>query len=1040
MIRPSVYTIPPHRSFADALVAGLMAREGRDRMTLARGLVLVPNNRAARAVQDAFVRRAEGGLLLPRLVPIGDPELDERIGAFLDPIDAEPIPPAVDPLQRQLILARLIEESGGAAGAEAMRLAAELARTLDQLHVEGVPPQRLREIDVGELTEHWARSLELFALVLEQWPKELARLGRIDLSDRRNRLLERVAKRWRETPPPGFVVAAGISTAAPAVAAVLRTVAFMSNGRVVFDALDTGMPEEQWAALGPHRPDPDAEVAERPVETHPQYHLKLLLDRMGVARGEVERWRWGGGHAARAGRSRLISNALAPARFTTEWTDLPRKERDRSGVELLEVATPAEEAQAIALALREALETPGRTAALVTPDRGLAQRVSAHLKRWDIEADDSAGVPLSVTPPGTLLLAIVEAAAERFAPVPLLALLKHPLVQAGEGRAEWLEQVRRLDRKLRGPRPAPGLTHLPEAVAAERAREWLGPLEEVFSRSSRAQSKDAGTESEQRPSITLGTSEIGSFAELLAAVREAAERLAGDEVWAKPAGRAAAEFFAGLEGHGAEGPARIAPDSLGPMLTELMNGVAVRPPQGGHPRIFIRGLIEARLQQADLTILAGLNEGTWPALPSPDPWLAPRIRAELGLPGLETRIGLAAHSFAGALGAPQVLITRARRDARGPAVASRFWLRLEALTGGLPRAGRLKHWAQALDGVEETKPSLRPAPAPPVAERPKRLSVTDLDRLKADPFAFYAKAMLKLFPLDMVDADPTAAWRGTAVHLVLQQWAEEDDCDPAKLRPRAEAFLAGADAHPLMRALWEPRLIEAIEWIAAEMAERKAEGHKVLAVECEGELDVFGVTLKGIADRIDRRPDGSLVIVDYKTGNAPSPKQVASGYAQQLGLIGLMAERGAFDGVAGTAGAFEYWSLARNTQDGFGKIVSPVDPAGKGGRIFTDQFVARAASNLQGAVERWLTGAEPFTAKLHPEHAPYGDYDQLMRLDEWYGRDASPSPLAGEGDSAKPSWVRGAERSTASVAARSPSPSHSPAASGPLPLPERDRG
>jgi ATP-dependent helicase/nuclease subunit B len=1002
VIRASVYTIPPHRSFADALVAGLMAREGRDRMTLARGLVLVPNNRAARAIQDAFVRRADGGLLLPRLVPIGDPELDERIGAFLDPIDAAPIPPAVDPLQRQLILARLIEESGGAVGAEAMRLAAELARTLDQLHVEGVAPQRLREIDVGELTEHWARSLKLFALVLDRWPEELARLGRIDLSDRRNRLLERVAKRWRETPPPGFVVAAGISTAAPAVAAVLRAVAFMPNGRVVFDALDTGMPEEQWTALGPHRPDPETGVADRPVETHPQYHLKLLLDRMGIARGEVERWRWGGGHAARAGRSRLISNALAPARFTTEWTGLARKERDRSGVELLEVATPAEEAQAIALALRETLETPGKTAALVTPDRGLAQRVSAHLRRWGVDADDSAGVPLSVTPPGTLLLAIVEAAAERFAPVPLLALLKHPLVQAGEGRAEWLEQVRRLDRKLRGPRPAPGLEHLPETVAAERTREWLGPLEEAFIlRSSRAKSRGDGTESEVRPSTTHGTSEQGHFAVVLAAIRETAERLAGDEVWAKPAGRAAAELLAGLEDYAADGPGRIDPDALAPMLTELMNGVAVRPPQGGHPRVFIRGLIEARLQQADLTILAGLNVGTWPALPSPDPWLAPRIRAELGLPGLETRIGLAAHSFAGALGAPRVLITRARRDARGPAVASRFWLRLEALTGGLPRAGSLKHWARALDGVDEPQPSPRPAPAPPVAERPKRLSVTDLDRLKADPFAFYAKAMLKLFPLEMVDADPTAAWRGTAVHLVLQQWAEEDDCDPVRLRPRAEEFLAGADAHPLMRALWEPRLIEAIDWIAAEMAERKAEGHKVLAVECKGEIEVFGVTLKGIADRIDRRPDGSLVIVDYKTGNAPSPKQVAGGYAQQLGLIGLMAQRGAFDGVSGTAGAFEYWSLARNTQDGFGKIVTPVDPAGKGGRIFTDQFVERAASNLQGAVERWLTGAEPFTAKLHPEHAPYGDYDQLMRLDEWYGRDQSFPANAGEGDHAE---------------------------------------
>ncbi|HYZ48233.1 MAG TPA: PD-(D/E)XK nuclease family protein, partial [Sphingomonas sp.] len=703
--------------------------------------------------------------------------------------------------------------------------------------------------------------------------------------------------------------------------------------------------------------------AERPVETHPQYHLKLLLDRIGVARGEVERWRWGGGHAARAGRSRLISNALAPAPFTTQWTTLPRKDRDRSGVELLEVATPAEEAQVIGLALREALETPGRTAALVTPDRGLAQRVSTHLKRWGIEADDSAGLPLSVTPPGTLLLAIIEAAAERFAPASLLALLKHPLVQAGEDRAAWLEDVRKLDLKLRGPRPAPGLAHLPDAPCTERVRAWLAPLEQAFA---------AGR----------------GLPALLAAVRDTAQALAGDEAWARPAGRAAADLFARFEDFAGQGPTKVDPEALAPLLTELMNGVAVRPPQGGHPRIFIWGLIEARLQQADLTILGGLNEGVWPALPSPDPWLAPRIRAELGLSGLETRIGLAAHNFAAALGAPQVLITRARRDARGPAVASRFWLRLEALTGGLPRAERLARWARQLDAAEEVRAAPRPAPSPPVEQRPKRLSVTDLDRLKADPFAFYAKAMLQLYPLEMVDADPTAAWRGTAVHLVLQKWAQEDKCDPDRLRPRAEAMLAAADAHPLMRALWEPRLIEAIDWIAAEMAERQAAGHKVLAAECKGELAIFGVTLKGIADRIDRRPDGSLAIIDYKTGSAPSPKQVAGGYAQQLGLIGLMAEHGAFERVSGKASAFEYWSLARNTQDGFGKIVTPVDPAGKGGRIFTDQFVARAASNLQGAVERWLTGAAPFTAKLHPEHAPYGDYDHLMRWEEWRGRES----------------------------------------------------
>src|SRR5207237_5358936 len=137
-----------------------------------------------------------------------------------------------------------------------------------------------------------------------------------------------------------------------------------------------------------------------------------------------------------------------------------------------------------------------------------------------------------------------------------------------------------------------------------------------------------------------------------------------------------------------------------------------------------------------------------------DRWFAPRRGAELGLPSLERRIGLAAHDFALALGAPRVLVTRARRDARAPAIASRFWLRLEAMTGGLTRSPELRKWAQAIDRPAGHNPEKRPAPVPDIGERPRTISVTEVDRLKADPYAFYARKMLKLAALDPVDADP----------------------------------------------------------------------------------------------------------------------------------------------------------------------------------------------------------------------------------------------------------------------------------------------
>ena len=981
-VTPKVFTIPPHRAFADALAAGLIAQHGRSATGLAQGILLVPNNRAARAIQDAFVRRSGGGLLLPRLVPVGDPELDERLGGMLEPIDGEPVPPAIEPARRLMLLARLVQRHRKCEAAEALRLAGELGRTLDQLLIEEVEPARLRGFaqDLPDLSIHWQKSLDQLQLILADWPAELTRLGRIDLTRRRNLLLDAVAMRWRARPPAGFVCAAGITTAAPAVARLLAVVARLEVGAVVLPGLDLALPEPEWRALGPHAPDETTGRRRTSLETHPQFHLKLLLDRMSVGRSEVALWRRGGGRDAPAARSRAIAHAMAPPAFTSKWGELKPAERRLTGVRALELADPAEEAQAIALALREALEEPGRTAALVTPDRNLARRVSAHLRRWGVEADDSGGRPLAQTPPGTLLLAAASAAAERFAPVPLLTLLKHPLVMAGDGRLAWLDGVRLLDLALRGPRPQAGLDGISARLAegdartaglrAEASLWWNNVLPLLRALEQSAEATD-------------------SLADLLGALRAAVSVLAGDAAWARPEGRAAAQLLADHELAAAEGPERMGAAELPALLDSLLAAEAIRPPYGQHPRLFIWGLLEARLQHADLLVLGGLNEGTWPALPAPDPWLAPRLRADLGLPSLERRIGLAAHDFASALGAPRVLVTRARRDARAPAIASRFWLRLEAMTGGLTRLPALRKWAQAIDRPPgPLAPADRPAPSPDPKQRPRRISVTEVDRLKADPYAFYARTMLGLMVLDPVDADPTAAWRGSAVHAVLEDWMREDECDPAKLRARADALLEAQAAHPLMRALWQPLLSEAIDFIAGQVAANQAEGRCPLAAERSGAVEIAGVKLVGKFDRIDRMADGGLAIVDYKTGQPPRKKAVGAGYSLQLGLLGLIAERGGFQDIEGAAACFEYWSLARapsgERAGQRGYVASPI--GGRGG-LDAAEFTALAASHFIAAAESWLTGAAPFTAKLHPEYAPYGDYDQLMRLDEWYGRD-----------------------------------------------------
>lgn len=966
---PAVFTIPPIRAFADALVAGVIARHGADRLALASGMILVPNSRTGQTIREAFVRQAENGLLLPRLVAIGDTDLDEATGAALDAIDDDPIPPAIEPLQRQLMLARLIQQGQNLDAAEAMRLAADLARTLDQLIVEEVIPSRLRDLVPEGLSTHWERSLDQLKTVLDLWPRELAQIGRIDRAERRNRQLNRVAERWRAAPPPGFVVAAGISTGAPAVARLLGTVARMPGGQVVLAGVDLDIDAAEWDAIG-------GGDETQPIETHPQFHLHQLLTRMKVAREEVREWPWTGKGASTAKRGRAIGHVFAPALKTREWVSLKPEERNLKGVTALELAAPAEEAQAIAIAIREAIETPGETVALMTPDRDLATRVSAHLERWGIKADDSAGQSLSATSSGTLLLVLIDAAAEQFAPTALLTLLKHPLARADEGRRAWLDGARKLDLALRGPRPAPGLSAIAAFLAegdkrTRPVRQAAAPFwEEVASLLAPL---------EGRLPIDLPG--------LVALLREVASSLSGDAVWAGQAGRALAQLVASLEAVGNDGPKSVSLPALSQMLRLLMDGIAIRPGYGGHPRVSIWGLLEARLQSADTMILAGLNEGTWPQLPAPDPWLAPRIRRELGLPSLERRIGLSAHDLAGALGAPRVVLTRAARDARSPTIASRFWLRLETMTGGLPPPDTRHDLLARLLDTHEGQPERekRPVPCPPADERPRTINVTDADRLSADPYAFYARTMLGLSALDPVDADPGPAWRGSLIHSVLEGWAKEDGYAPGALVARMDAALSAETIHPLIRALWLPRLAEAAEWIERQVECNRADGREPGPSEEASEAELEGITIRGRVDRIDRLADGSLAVIDYKTGEAPSNRQVEEGFAMQLGLIGFIAENAGFAGTQGKANAFEYWSLARDQRSRtFGKTSSPVH--GKTAVSEPEAFVDFIANEFRKAAARWLTGDEPFTAKRAPEYA-WSDYDHLMRLEEWEGRD-----------------------------------------------------
>ncbi len=975
--RAHVYNVPLGNDLCDVTAQWIIESAGADPLAISNNILLLPNNRAIKAMTEAFVRQAAPGMLLPRMVAVGDMQLDEALGPMLDPIDAgSALWPAIAPFERLMLLAKLVQDhqSSGAplSPAEALRLARKLAELIDALEVDLIDFSQFADIKIeADLAGHWQSAYARLLQILPAYRAALTARKLMGPAERRNHLLAALEQRLAQNAGEAPIIAVGITTSAKAVARVLRRVARLPNGHVILPGVDLELPDARWDDLSPSTDDSPSFARRRNVEVHPQFHLKHLLELMGIDRSEIDVLPT----ASSAPEAVAISEIFCLPEHSIYWQELPPTRKSLPHTKWLEAEDSAQEAKAIALRIRGALEVTGKRVALITPDRELAVRVAGQLYRWGIEVDDSAGIPLLQTPPGTLMLALVDAISSRFSASSILAIAKHPLVFAGTERLVWLDHVRQLDLALRGTASGIGLLAITRRLQAARKPNealiaWWTGFATLLS--------------------PLESADGQPFEDVLASLRDVATALTDGGIWRGASGRELTRNWEDVTASDLSTFGRADATGLVATFKEIFSGAVVRPPYGGHPRVAIYGLLEARLQQADMLICSGLNEGTWPQIAQPDPWLAPAIRRHLKLPTLDRNIGLSAHDLATALGAQEVLLTRARRDRGGPTVASRFLLRIKALAGeALKTDDALLAWADALDHPAEKEPfATRPLPMPNAEQRLVSLSVTDFDQLKSDPYSFYAKRILGLPVLEKVDAEPSYAWRGSLVHDILEKWFTHDNCAVDKLVARADALLAQEAADPLLRALWQPRIAAGLRWVADETRRFITEqGREVAVAEQPGTVHLKGIAVKGRVDRIDRTADGDLVIIDYKTGMPPSTKQINAGFALQLGLIGYMAEQLAIKGVSGKASHFEYWSLAKK-KEVFGHIVTPTSTRASDKKPEPDDFVAFAVEQAEAAISKWILGDAPFTAKLHPEFALYGDYDQLMRLQEWNGRQA----------------------------------------------------
>jgi ATP-dependent helicase/nuclease subunit B len=930
-------------------------------------------------------------------------------------------------------------EAGAGTAAQAAALARELARLIDEVETEGADLSGLTDLVPDRFSEHWGKTLDFLKVILEWWPAHLAEREVISPMDRRNRLVLAEARRLAATPPDGPVIVAGVTGSIPATAELMRVVAGLPGGAVVIPGLDQWLDEDSWLAISSShangvKPSGSDIEPSTPASTtrsgapvaalrpegsdiahpeHPQHGLMRLLGALDVSRNDVRVLPGAAPPQPIADRNRLVSEAMRPASTTARWHDFTR-DADRAtlrealaGVSLVEAPTPEDEGEVIALMLREVAETPGRTAALVTRDRLLARRVAVRLESWGIRVDDSAGRPLAKTMPGVLLDLAIEAVATDFAPGPLMALLKHPLTRLGLPAGEVRRTARAVEiaafrtlyigRGLEGVRAAL-IAAEEEVEGGERRGRAVQRLRTADWRAAEAL-VDA---LEQAFAPLVKTFEKGRRHELSDLVRahvETADALArlpeGDSapgLWAEVAGDAAALLMTSLLEPGLPGltlAAREYPD----LFRALITGETVRPKVPLHPRLAIWGPLEARLQQPDLVILGGLNDGKWPELGDPGPWLNRPMRATLGLPAPEEKIGYAAHDFAMLMGAERVVVTRALKVEGVPTVASRWLLRLQALLDSLELRDCLEPeqpwlaWAQWRSAAARMRPLPPPAPRPALMLRPRKLSVSAVETWIANPYAIFAREILKLDPLPVIGMEPDAALRGGIVHAALAGFAKAypaalPDDVAAELMKLARAELEHLSGNPRVAAFWVLRLERFASWFAGSEPARRT-GVRQSLVEVSGAMVIDGpagpFTLTARADRIDVTGLGAI-ITDYKTGASLTKlrKDADDGFAPQLALEGAIVMARGFtaldtDRIAG----LRYISASGGEPAGAEVALKSEDLAG---------LAAGARDRLAKLIAEFDDPDTPYTAVRRARFSyEFDAYAHLARAAEWAG-------------------------------------------------------
>ena len=991
MSAPSVFNMPSGVPFLEMLAKGLRRRYGDE---LQSGLILLPTRRAVRGLGDAFVTAAaEDGVraaLLPRLRPLAD--IDPEEPPFEPGELVGKVPPAIDGTLRRFEMARVVAAYHERAmdlpldAATALAMADPLLAILDDAALEEA---KLTETDawaklIGEAAKHFQDAATLYKIIQDFWPARLAELKMEEPQSRKVKLLDALISHWTDNPPDYPVIIAGSTGSLRATRRLMRVVANLPKGLVVLPGFQATDNDETWESID---------------EQHPQYAMKLLINGLDIHRGDVRDFvkdivEDRSKNETRIARTRLLEEALVPASRTYDWLKrIAKLEEDFGqsifddavkGLSLIEARSDAEEALAISLILRESLEDTAQTAALVTPDQALARRVRARLARWGVEVDMSQGEPLAETPVGVFLDAVLSLSETPEAPLEKAVLFGHALTGLGRSPAEVLEVWHEIERTAYRVEIRPGDPERELTDIEVDLNHALRPLLEL----------------EGTATAPVWASALITASEQLA-VRP--EHHGSHYLWRGEAGERAAQLLEHIIMFGDNLPP-VDASGFKRLMRHLMTGIVVRPRGGTHPRLSILGPLEARMLEADIIILGGLNEGTWPAIPSPGPFLSRGMRRDMKLSLPERRYGLAAHDFFELASNPKVYMTRSKRSDSGPTIASRWVWRLKTLLQGavgtdgvktrLSTADQYLALAQRLDYVsaKAVKPAMEPKPKPPkdkrwTTDKKRSLSITEVKTFIRDPYSIYGKHVLGLKRLKDLGHENGASEFGSAIHLGIENFltiakapfVEADDA--ALIAAFGDAFSLYKYS-PEVIAKEQARFKSIAQALRLELNARHAEGYEQKGLEVWGEATIPGrdFTVRGKMDYVERGIDG-YGFVDFKTGSPAGDKEVAAGFDPQLPLAAFILREGGLKNhkPANTA-RLGYMRVKGSNAD------FKYTPIGKIKTV--EELVEDSIETLQKLIDRFDDPLTPYESQVRAQYTnSWSDFDGLARRAEWAGMD-----------------------------------------------------